>query len=465
MTRSPTRALVASVVLAVVLALVAGPPARAQAAGLSLSDVVTALRQAPGWYQADLAYRSAADGLAAARAAAGLQISAGGSYSYADTLAGPSGRGGSSANLSVSASATVLPWAPAEASIANAELTLQAAALNRDAARAALVVTAEQQYFAARLAVTARALAQQALDAAEARLRAAQAQHAQGALSADGLAQAEANAASARAAAASAQANEDLARRALFATLGTPPTDAPLTTAPSPGTPPQGTLAELIAGALQHRDDVQVAAIKLRQAEQALAASQAQRWIPSASLSVGVTGSDSTGTAAGLGVNAALDLQRGVVSGSASYPVAPAASGAVSTQLRIGASVSIPLDAPSADASIASGRTAVASAQAALASAQRVAELDVRQRYAAWQAAKAGLDADVAAQKAAEQALATAQARQAAGLATQLDVASAQVAAAQAQRTVEADQNALTIALLQLRNALGEPIASPGGQP
>lgn len=461
MTRYRSRALVTSIVLV----LVAGSPALAQAATLSLADALAALPNAPGWQRAELDYRSAEDALAAARAAAGLQVSAGGSYGRSDTLAGPTARGGPSASVSVSASVTVLPWAPSEAGIANAELALKVAVLNRDAARAAMVVTVEQQYFAARLAATAGDVARQGLDVAQARLAAAEAQHAQGQTNDDGLAQAKAAAANARAALAQVQATLELARLALFDTLGLPASDAALTTAPSAGTAPAGTVDQWLRTALPRRDDVRVAQIRVSQAEQALAASQAERWIPSASLSLGVAGSDGTGTPAGIGVNASLDVQKGVVSGSASYPLAPAPAGAVSTQLRIGASVSIPLDAPSSDASIASARTALQSAQAALSATERAAELDIRQRYAGWLGAQATITADRASAAAASQALVTARARLAAGLATKLDVGSAEVAQAQAQRTVESDQNALTVVLLQLRNALGESIASPGGKP
>ena len=107
----------------------------------------------------------------------------------------------------------------------------------------------------------------------------------------------------------------------------------------------------------------------------------------------------------------------------------------------------------------------LASAQAALSATERAAALDIRQRYASWQAAQASLAADTASLAAARQALETAQARLAAGLAVTLDVGDAKVAYARAQRTVESDQNALYLALLQLRNALGELTATPGGVP
>ncbi len=445
----------------------AQPPAQApaEAPGFTLADALAALPQAPGWQKADLDYRSAADALAAARANAGLQVAAGGSYDRTDTLAGTGGRTGATAKVSVSASATVLPWAPVDASIANSEAGLAVAALNRDSARAGLRLTVEQQYFAARLAATANDAAQAAARQAQAKLSAAQAQHAQGQLSDQGLAQAQAALAGAQAALAQAAGTLDLARRTLFDTLGMPLTDAPLTTVAPQPTAPAGSLADLVQAGVPRRDDVQVAQIRVRQAQGSLSVSAAQRWIPSASLALGVTSHDASGTQVGLGVNAGLDFQKGVASGSVSYPIAPGASGAVTTQLSIGASVSIPLDAPSSDAAVGSARTALASAEAALAATRRSAALDIRQRYATWQAIEGSLAADRASLAASQQALATAQARLAAGLATALDVGDARVAYDQAQRSVESDQNAYYLALLQLRNALGELTATPGGLP
>jgi len=442
--------------------LVSGPPALAQPAGLSLADALAALPASPGWQKADLDYRSAADALAAADAAAGLQVSAGGSVNRTDTIAGSGGRSGTSAKLSVTASATVLPWAPADAGIANARASLQVAALARVDARNALVLTLEQQYFAARLAGTAAAVAQDAADQARAKLEAARAQRAQGQLSEAGLAQAEAAAANARAALAQAQAGRDLARRALFATLGRPASDVALITPPPQDAGPATALDQLLAAGIAQRGDVQTAQIKADQARRSLSTSAAQRWIPSASIDLGVSGSDATGGQAGLGVSAGLDFQKGVVSGTASYPLAPAGS-PVATQLSIGASVSIPLNAPAASAAVGSARTAVASAEAALAATRRSAELDIRQRYAAWQAAQATLAADRASEAAARQSLDTAQARLDAGLATTLDVGDARLAYRQAQRAVESDRNTRYLALLQLRNALGELKAPPGG--
>lgn len=460
---NPNRARALGVLTA--LLLVVGLPAFAQTSGFTLSDALSALPSSPGWLKADLDYRSAADALAAARAAAGLQVSAGGSYDRTDTLAGPAARNSAGAKLSVSASATVLPWAPADAGITNARKGLQIAALSRDSARKSLLLTVEQQYFAARLAATSSEVAKASLDQAQARLAAARAQRAQGQLSAAGLAQAEATAASAQATFSQASNSLDLARRTLFDTLGIPPTDAPLTTPPPQLAPPAGPVDQLLKAGVPKRDDVQIAQLKLQQAQLSLSASATQRWIPAASLNLGVSANDATGSQAGVGVNAALDLQKGVLSGSASYPVAASPTGGVSTELSIGASVSIPLDAPAASAAVNTARTALKSAQAALAATQQAAGLDIRQQYASWQAAQATLSADRASEAAARQALDTAQARLAAGLDTTLDVGAAKVALQQAQRTVESDRNAVYLALLQLRNALGELTATPGGQP
>jgi len=447
---------------ALALLLVLGPPAWAQPSGLTLAAALALLPSSPGWQKADLDYQSAADALAAAQAAAGLQVSAGGSVDSSATLAGSGGRSGTSAKLSVSASATVLPWAPADAGIANAEANLAIAARNRDSARKTLMLTLVQQYFAARLAATTASNAAAAADQAQAELAADRAKRLGGQLSAAGLAQAEASSAAAQAALAQARTSLDLARRALFATLGQSVSGAQLTTPPPQASGPAGSLAALVSTALPKRDDVQVAKLRLAQAERTLATASAQRWIPSASLNLGVAGSDSNGSQAGLGVSAALDLQKGVLSGTASYPVAGSGD-AVGTQLTVGASLSIPLDAPSSNATVISARTSLQSARAALEATRQTAELDIRQRYGSWQGAEATLAADQASEAAAKQSLATAQARQAAGLATALDVGSAQVAYRQAQRALASDENALYLALLQLRNALGELQLPPRG--
>lgn len=423
------------------------------AQAVSLPEVLQQLPRSPGWVSAELAYESAQRQLEAARAGLGLKASLGGDYSLAGSSAAspePSQR------LSLSGSASLgglLPWSSAYDSLRSAERNLARAALERQEARNALYATALGQYFSARQAALSHEAAQAALRLRQRQLEVATARQQAGQATLEDLIAAQQNLADAQVSAINAEGNLSLARLSLANTLGLEGGAlGELSTAPEAAELPSGGLEQLIQQALARRPDVRKAQLQVAEAEDRLAIAQRDRWFPAASLNLGYGLGQQGGT-----VQAGLNLQSGLATLSASYPLLGGSSTAVNA-LSVGLSVDLAVLAPSADAAIASAQTALASAQKALESARKSAELDVRQKHLEAQNARARVEVARLALSNAEQSLKTAQARLAAGTATALDVQLAQLNVQQSQLSLETALASAQTAALRLRAALGEDL-------
>lgn len=424
------------------------------AQALSLPEALRQLPRSPGWVSAELSYESAQRQLEAARAGLGLKASLGGDYSLAgSSMASPD----PTQRLSLSGSASLgglLPWSSAYDGLRSAERSLARAALERQEARNTLYATALGQYFSARQAVLSHEAAQAALRLRQRQLEVATARQQAGQATLEDLIAAQQNLADAQVSAINAEGNLSLARLSLANTLGLEVgTLGELSTAPEAAELPPGGLEQLLAQALARRPDVRKAQLQVAEAEDRLAIAQRDRWFPAASLSLGYGSSQSGGGS----VQAGLNLQSGLATLSASYPLLGGSSTAANA-LSVGLSVDLAVLAPGADAAIASAQTALASAQKALETARKSAELDVRQKHLEAQNARVRVEVARLALSNAEQSLKTAQARLAAGTATALDVQLAQLNVQQSQLSLETALASAQTAALRLRAALGEDL-------
>lgn len=445
----------------------AAPVPEALGAPFSLSDAVARLAAAPQWRQADLAFESAARAVESARAAGGLSFGVGGNLGYSALSAAGNVPSNTNTSASVSATlgATVLPWAPANDNVRAAERALATARATLQGTRATLLQNVQSAYFSARLARQDLTLAQGQLRLREEQLVVARTRREQGAASQEDLLSAQQNVETARAGVVQAQNNLDYARRALLNVLGLPDGPLNLTTAPSEPQTPDAPEA-LIARALTARREVVEATQNLRGAEDALVSARRDRLVPSASLGVEFGYLGFGNTPSGATVSGSLNFKTGAASATASAPVT---SGATSERggLSVNLSASYTLLDPAADAAIRSAQTSLAGAQLALSLARQNVELAVRQNLNTLQNARALLGARRTAVEVAQTALATARSRLAAGLAVSGDVLSAELALAGAQRDLEAALTDAQNAYGALQSATGAvPLpTAPGGTP
>ncbi|WP_407540148.1 TolC family protein [Deinococcus radiomollis] len=447
-------------------------PATPLSAGFSLAQALSALTQAPGWRAAALQYLSASQNLDAARARAGLSLSAGAAV---NALKVPiDGDWNASTTLNVQAAINVLPWSTSQLSVVQAARSLYRAGLDQRDAQNSLAVSVVQGYLTARQAAAALALAQDQQALAQRQLEVARAQQGAGVLTQENLLAAQASQEQAAATVAEAASTLDNALRQLYNTLGSVPagldgvsvpsfTSAPvLPAAPSP-------LETLLPRAVQGRSEVLKAVSNQGDAQAAVQAARLDRVLPDLSLSVqyGQLASTSSGVA-GSTVGSALNFKTGVLSASASIPLNQNASvstgntgtgttgGTSPTSLALGLSGSFAILNPVADVNILSAQTSLASAGLALLNARSSVDLDVRQKYAALQNALLALASPRTSLLRAQTALASAQARFQAGLATALDVQQAELNVVQAQNTLAQAVNGAYLASLNLSVSTGE---------
>ncbi len=445
--------------LGVSLLLGAGA-ANAQSSSLTLEAALQALPGSADWRVTDLTYQNAQRNFESARAALGIQVNAGGQYSLVSPTAGGTPQqqplsDSNNASLSVTASASVLPWSPAAAQFKLAERAFGRAGLDRDDSRRTILVNAVTAYFNARAATLDVRLAQGNQGLAEARLGVATAQQGNGQITREQALTAQQTLENAKINSQLATNNAVIARLTLSNALGLNAASLELTTAPTALALPAGPLEELIAAALGQRSDLARASSRVRDAEDTLAAAQLNRLLPNANLSLGygVLGTTGSGSPS---VTGSLNVQSGTASVSASLPVvqSPAPVSPVSG-FSLSLSVSLPVLAPSTDAGIRSAESALESAKAALETAKRSADLDVRQRSSEASIATARVETARLGVQSARLALETAKARNGAGLNTALDVRTAEQAVAQSERDFESAVSTQYTAVLRLQNALG----------
>jgi outer membrane protein TolC len=433
----------------VLATLALAPPALGQ--GLSLEAALSGLPNAPDWRSADLTYENTVRQLESAYAAAGLQLKSGLDYSLGKNL-DTGAAATQSLSLNATLSASVLPWSSANDQIRSAQRSLERAALDRRDSRSTLYINAVNAYWTARLAGLDHNLAQANERQAEAQLRVAQTQRQAGQITQEGLLAVQRSLENAQATRLQTALALENARLTLWNTLGIGPGPNDLITPTPEANLPTTAVERLVEQALERRSDVLKALSRLRDAEESLSNARRDRLLPEGSLRLGV---GQAGQGNGWSLSAGLNLS-GTASLTASYPFVQDQTAATpSTQLSLSASVSLPLIAPSADSRIASAETGLSLARQTYEIARKAAELDLRQRYSEAVTAKARVQIARTGLATATQALATAEARNKAGLNTALDLESARIAKLQSERDLEGALVNLHIAVLRLNNATG----------
>ncbi len=351
-------------------------------------------------------------------------------------------------------SAAVLPWGSAYDSVRSAERALGRSALELQDSRQTLLLGAAQSYLAAQLAGEQDSLSAAQAALAAKQLAVAQAQRQNNVLSAEDLLTRQGNLENAQASAVSAQANREISVRQLLSDAGLDAGLAAGLVLPSRPVLPDApaALGELLTRALSSRSEIQKAASQLQDAQAALASAERERWPDlSASLSYGEL--SATGSS-GRSLGGSLNAKTGVAAVNFSLPSSTGSS-PIPTALTLGLSGSINL-LGSAAAAVASAQSSVRSAELALESARSSVELDLRRKYNDALNTRRLLDVQRTALTRAQTALASAQARSAAGLGTALDVDTAQVGVQSAQLGVDQALNTAYLAQLQLSKAGGQ---------
>ena len=444
-------------VAALMLALFGAATAQT-APQLPLQPVLEFMPKTLDWRVADLNLDTAARQLDAARAAAGLNVAAGGRYDYSNRNVGGVNTDGGNLIVSVNASLTVLPWGSAFDAVRTATRGFERAALDRIDARNLIFLNAIALYYSTRIAIEDLELARGSETLSATQLKNADAQLKNGVINRDAYSNIQRAFEAARVTTLTAKNALEITKIGFFNAINQPVRDdVVLVTAPAELALPQGSTEVLVQTALTRRSDVLKAKSRVNDAEDALANANRDRLLPASSVSVGI-GQFAGQTQTGASVNAGLNLQSGVATSSASLPVVYPAlppNAQIGTTFTLSAQLSLPLLAPSSDAKIASAAASLEFAKAGLETAKRGADLDVRQRHADALSAAARISvAKIGAQN-ARAALETAQTRFAAGLNTATDVESAKLSLRQAERDFE---NAVALqvnAVYRLQNALG----------
>ncbi|ADV66552.1 TolC family protein [Deinococcus maricopensis] len=421
--------------------------AHAQATPLTLDAALAQVNRAPQAQAAALTLQKAQADLNSAQAALGLNVAANGSGGY-------TAAGGLTLTAGVTATLGVLPWASAQSTLRDAQARLRLAQLSAAETLNATRLNAATTYLNAHLAQLDLDLAAQTLTLRETQLANVTAQRADGNATQESVLNATAAVQTARASVATATATLDAARRSLAATLGTP-LDGVTFTSAAPDASAPGDVDALIARARSTSSDVVQAQADVTSAQDALASAQRDRTLPDLNVTARYG-------ANGGGLSAGLNLKAGTASVGYSQPILTSSANSTGSasgdpSLSVSFSGGVNLFAPAQDGQIAGARTQLAQAQLALSLAGQNLELDVRQKYADALNAAAALTVKTTQLQAAQQALATAQARADSGLATPTDVTAAQLAVRQAERDLEAARVSAYTATLKLQNAAGGP--------
>ena len=438
---APGQSLAQAVTTPTLPAQTAPPPAAGPAPGpaaplpasatLSFAQVQTALRSSPGWRSAEERYKAAQLSLDAARARAGLNLTAGGSLGLGKTPA-DTGDVQTSTTLTGQVSATVLPYGSALDPVGSAERALSRAAAELQNTRQTLLLSALQDYLAARNAARQETLSTAQAALAARQLDVAQAQRDNGVLSVEDLLIRQQNLQNAQASAIDAQAAREISERQLLSDLGLEVNTARLNLPSTPTLPDApAPLSDLLARADQQRSEITQAASQLDDARAALISAQRQR-LPSLSASLNYGELTSSTGLAGRTVSGSLDFKTGVAAASFNLPLTSSAV-PIPTSLALGLSGSVSVLGRAENAGIASAVSSVRSAELALQSTRSSVELDVRRKYNAAQSSRRLLEVQQTAVSRAQTTLESVKARLGAGLDTQLGVQVAEVGVQSAQ--------------------------------
>ncbi|WP_233554819.1 TolC family protein [Deinococcus cavernae] len=431
------------------------PPAAVAAPAVTLPDLLTWLRAAPGWQAADYAYRASELQLQAARIRAGLSVSAGGTLA-ATKIPWDSGEWVNSSSVNVTVSASVLPWSPAREALRSAERSHQAAATELRRTRADLTVQLVRAYAGAGQAAAALSLARAQRDLAAQVFAAAQAQRSAGVIPAEALLERQTALQNAEAGQAQAERGVTLAVNQLRRLLNrdvtlpnTPTASAPLTFRVS-----DLNEAGLIARALSTRPEVARAAVSVQDAQASLRAAELDARLPDLNASGQFGEIGSSDSASGKRVSGSFNLKTGVASAQATFPLSDTSK--LPTGAVLSLSATLPLLGRTQGNVLEQARLGLQQAILALENARESVTLDVRTRLSEYldeQGAQVALQTGVTR---AQTVLDATRARQGAGTATPLDVRQAELGLAQAQSTLQAAQDRLAVAALTLMQASGD---------
>ncbi|THF68933.1 TolC family protein [Deinococcus sp. Arct2-2] len=413
--------------------------ALAPAPALTLAQTLALVRASPGWRSADLQYRSAQLSLDSARARAGLNVTVGTDASLAKVPL-DSGDWLGNATLTAQVSASVLPWSATFEGVRIAERALNRAGADLRDARVSLLVQAVRAYGAARDATAGAALAEAQAALAARQLEVARAQRTANLIPELALQERDAGLQSAQNALAQARTAVNLAARALANLLGQSVT-LPATAAAFDAVPPlpaaPADVDTLVARALVARPEVIRATVQLADAGAQQRAAQLDLSIPdiSAGVQYGQLGSGQGG--AGRTVGGSLNVKSGVAAAQISFPLRDPGETA-KTGLALSLNASLPVFGSGKGTALASATVGQRAAALALDSARQSVDLDVRQKAADLLTALDRAEEAASALARAQASLTTTRARLEAGLVTPLDVAQAELSAAQAQNALNA---------------------------
>lgn len=424
-------------------------------ATVTLPEVLSWLRSAPGWQAADYAYRASELQLQAARIRAGLSVGVGGNVS-AVRIPWDTGEWVGSSTLNVNVSASVLPWSPARDALQSAERSHRAAATELRRTRADLTMQAMQAYAGAQQAAASLALARAQRELAAQSFAVAQAQRTAGVIPAEVLLERQGTLQNAEAGEAQAQRAVTLAANQLRRLLNR---DVTLPTDPAAYTPlgfrvSSTDEAALIARALQARPEVARAQVSVQDAQAALRTAQMDARLPDVTATAQFGQLGTTESASGKRVTTSLNVKTGVASAQATLPLSDTSkvpSGAI-----LNLSANLPLLGRTQGNTLEQARLGLAQAELGLESARQSMTLDVRTRLNEYLDEQGSLSALQTAVTRAQTVLEATRARQQVGTATALDVRQAQLSLTQAQDSLQAARNRVALAALNLMQATGE---------
>lgn len=421
----------------------------------TLPEVLAWLRSAPGWQAADYAYRASELQVQAAQIRAGLSLSVGGNASAAK-IPWDTGEWTGSGSLNATLSASVLPWSPAREALRSAQRSHQAAATELRRTRADLTVQAVRAYAGASQAATGLSLARAQRELAAQVLAVAQAQRSAGVIPSEVLLERQTALQNAEAGQAQAEREVTLAVNGLRRLLGR---DVPLPGDPAAYAPVTFQVANtdetaLVARALTARPEVARAQVAVLDAGANLRTAELDTRLPDLSAAAQFGQIGTTDSTSGKRVAANFNLKTGVASAQATLPLND------TSKLPTGAVLSLTANLPvlgrTQGTALAQARLGAEQAALALENARQSVTLDVRTRLSEYLDEQGSLLALQTGVTRAQTILDATRARQAAGTAAPLDVRQAELGLTQAQSALQAAQQRLSIAALNLMQATGD---------
>ena len=431
-------------------------PTLAPEANFTLQDALAGLSASAQYRQAQLSLSAAQVQAQAALAATGVTagLSAGLNYGTVTTT-GSSGTATENTSvtesLGAAASLPVLPWATAILAAQSAARGLAVAQVAFAQAVAALRTSTEQTYGRAVTAQLNLSIARDTLSVSQRQLAQVTAFQASNNATVQSVQAAQAAVQTAVVAVQSSQNELDSARRALGTLVGRDLSGAVF------GRDLSATLAGVVlpsqAAALSAAQVFSPALASAQKAvtdaQVAVTSAERARRLPAATVNAGF-GPGSGNARSGL--SASLNVQTGLLSASYTQPLQPG-GGAASLSLGLNASFNV-LD-PAADGTLRLAQTQLQQAQTAVTVQQASITQSLLDAYAAAQLAAQSIAPRQTSVTAYTTALATAQARLAAGLSTETDVLNAQIALAQAERDLNTAQITALTSAAQLSSLTG----------